>query len=203
MRQLILLRHAHSASNAADVVSGAPPGDGLSPLGIEQARALRDALVGVTPDLGLATELRRTQETLKLALAGTPVPSEVFAGLNEIGFGAFEGGSLGRYRDWAWATRPDAPCPGGGESRADVAARLGAALDELLERPEHTILAVSHALPVRYVVDAVAGLAPRCRIEAVPHAEPFRLDVAATAVAAATLHAWSRAPRFRNASFEG
>ena len=52
-------------------------------------------------------------------------------GLDEIGFGSFEGGSLAAYRAWAWEHAPDAACPGGGETRADAARRFAAGLDAL------------------------------------------------------------------------
>lgn len=203
MERLILIRHAHSASNADAVVSGAPPGDGLSPQGIEQAVALRDVLAGEPIDVGLTTEFRRARETLELALASRSLSLETHAGLNEIAFGSFEGGLLSRYREWAWNSGPAAPCPGSGESRADVAARLAEALDALLERPEAVVAAVSHALPVRYVVDAAAGLQPRRRLQPVAHAAPFGLDAAGVGVAATTLRAWSEQPRFRDDSIEG
>jgi broad specificity phosphatase PhoE len=198
VERLLLVRHAHSASNRDGVVSGAPPGEGLSALGVAEAQALRAELRTERVDVGLATELLRTRETLRLALADRPVPTGVCAGLNEIGFGAFESGSLERYRAWAWRSAPDAPCPGGGESRAAVALRLASSLERLLERPETAVLAVSHALPVRYVLDAAAGRVPRRRVEPVPHAVPLVLSSDEVARAAATLATWSRAPRFRD-----
>lgn len=198
MERLLLVRHAHSVSNRDGVVSGTPPGEGLSAVGVEEAQALREALRTERVDVGLATELLRTQETLRLALADRPVPTGVCAGLNEIGFGAFEGGSLERYRTWAWRSAPDAPCPGGGESRAAVALRLATSLERLLERPETAVLAVSHALPVRYVLDAAAGRVPRRRVEPVAHVVPLVLSSDEVARAAAILAGWSRAPRFRD-----
>jgi broad specificity phosphatase PhoE len=124
------------------------------------------------------------------------VPRLVLPGLDEIGFGAYEGGPLVDYRAWAWTNEPDVPCPGGGESRAHVAERLAGALDELLARPEEMIVAVSHALPVRYVIDASDGTFPAARIAQVPHTTPFRLDADAVELAAETLRVWATAPRF-------
>jgi len=203
LEALILVRHAHAASNVDETVSCVPPGGGLSELGVEQARALRDALAGEEIGLGVATELRRTQETLSLALAGREVPVLVVPNLNEIDFGSFEGGPLSAYRAWAWTNGPDAECPGGGESRAGAAARFAAALEALLARPEHTVLAVSHAIPIRYVLDAAEGRAPSARVQRVPHAEPHRLERRAVETAVATLQAWLRAPRFTDTPFGG
>ena len=197
MRTLLLVRHGHAQSNVDDVVSSRPPGKGLSELGVEEAMRLRDDLAGVHVDLGVATRLARTQETLAIALGERDVPRIVLAGLDEIAFGAYEGGPLAAYRDWAWTHEADAPCPGRGESRGEAAARFAGALDELLARPEEVVVAVSHALPVRYVLDAADGTFPAAQIGRIPHATPFPLDADAVARAAETLRAWAAAPRFR------
>jgi ribonuclease H / adenosylcobalamin/alpha-ribazole phosphatase len=199
LRELLLVRHAHARSNAEDCVSSDPPGDGLSAQGVEETRALHDAIAGDPIGLGVATRLVRTQETLELALAGREIPTIILPGLDEIAFGSFEGGPLGEYRTWAWANEPDAACPGGGESRAQAAERFAGALDVLLARPEDVVLAVSHALPVRYVLDASDGGFPVARIGRVPHATPFLLDAEAVERAAETLRVWATAPRFADA----
>jgi probable phosphoglycerate mutase len=200
VNELILARHAHSVSNELDIVSSRPPGAGLSPLGLEQGRALRAALDGEPVDLGVATALERTRRTLELALEGSSTPTVTMASLGEIGFGAFEGGPLEAYRVWAWSTPPDGPCPGDGETRVQVALRIAAALEELLERPEQRVLVVSHALPVRYVLDAADGAVPTARITPVDHAVPHRLGARRVAHAVAGLRAWASAPRFADAA---
>ena len=113
LRRLLLARHAHARSNADDRISSLPPGEGLSDLGVEEALALREALAHEPIELGVATRLRRTQETLELALGGRDVERLVVPGLDEIGFGAYEGGPLAEYRTWAWSNEPDVAVPGG------------------------------------------------------------------------------------------
>jgi probable phosphoglycerate mutase len=196
LERLILARHALAASNVGDTVSGVAPGVDLAPEGERQARALGEALREEAVELAVVTELRRTRRTAELALAGRNVPVVALPQLNEIRFGRFEGGSLAAYREWAWHSPPDALCPGGGESRAAAAARFADGLDWLLARSERVVLAVAHALPIRYVLDAVAGRPPAARVGAVPHAEPFRLDRAQVEGAATFLRAWSDAPAF-------
>ena len=78
--------------------------------------------------------------------------------LNEIHFGSFDGGPLETYRAWAAAHSPSVRAPGGGESRAEAAARFARGLRVLLERDEETILLVGHALALRQHVQAVAAL---------------------------------------------
>ena len=57
-------------------------------------------------------------------------------------------------------------------------------------------MAVSHALPIRYVLDASDGRFPAARITPVPHAAPHVLDADAVERAAETLLVWASAPRF-------
>ena len=197
MRTLVLARHGAAGSNAAGTVSGTPPGEALTEEGRGQARALAAALAGTRIDLGVPTEFLRTAETLDVALAGRDVPRLVLAQLNEIRFGAFDGGPLASYRQWAWTEEPDIRPPGDGESRAEVAARIADGLDVLVARDEDTILAVGHALPVRYVIDAAGGRFPAARIDHVEHATPSFLDRAAVERAAEALRVWSQEPQFR------
>lgn len=196
MELLILARHALAASNLGDTVSGVAPGVDLAAEGEAQARALGEALRDEPLELCVVTELLRSRRTAELALAGRDVPIVVLPQLNEIRFGCFEGGPLAAYREWAWHSPPDELCPGGGESRAAAAARIADGLEWLLARPERVILAVTHALPVRYVLEAAAGRPPAARVGSVPHAEAFRLDRRQVEGAARFLRAWSRAPAF-------
>jgi broad specificity phosphatase PhoE len=196
LKALVVARHAEAASNLGDVVSGLPPGEGLSARGRRQAQALGRRLAGVAMELGVSSQLRRAVETLELALAGRSVPTLTLPALDEIRFGRYEGGPLAAYREWAWANEPDIECPGGGESRASAAARFADALDWLLARPEETILVVGHALAVRYVLDAVDGRFPAAKIGEVGHAEPHCLQREAVEAAAEALRVWSQAPRF-------
>jgi broad specificity phosphatase PhoE len=166
----------------------------LSETGVQEAAALGEALAAVEIELGVATRLVRTQETLELALGSRETARLVLPALDEIRFGAFEGGPLADYRAWAWSHEPQAECPGGGESRAEAAARIADALD--------VVLAVSHALPIRYVVDASDGVFPAARIGRVPHAVPFALEADALRLAAETLRAWAATPRFADATGE-
>ena len=203
MQQLVLVRHALAGSNRDRTASCASPGKGLTTEGVEQARRLRVALENDEIALGVATELRRTQETLELALDGREVPSIVAPELNEIDFGSFDSGPLDAYRSWAAARLPSEPAPGGGESRAAAAGRFSRGLRVLLARPEETVLLVTHALSIRYVLDGAAGLEPAARMASVEHAVPYRLAADEVHAAALLLEEWSRAPRFRDPSKEG
>jgi hypothetical protein len=65
------------------------------------------------------------------------------------------------------------------------------------------ILAVTHGLPMRYVLDAADGSFPGPRLASVPHAVPFSLDRAQVERAAGTLEEWAAAPRFSDTPIGG
>jgi broad specificity phosphatase PhoE len=198
VKELLLVRHGLAASNRDDVASSKVPGDGLIPEGVEQARALAHTLADERIDVALTSRLARTQETVALALDGRDVPVHVEAELDEIHFGSFDGGPLDAYRTWAASHPPDEPAPGGGESRAQAAARFARGLRIVLARPEEHVLVVGHALSIRYLIDAAEGHVPAARMAPIQHAFPYRLTRGHAERAASFLEAWSAAPRFRD-----
>jgi broad specificity phosphatase PhoE len=200
---LLLARHAFADSNRDGLASCEVPGQGLTAGGLEQARALGGRLAGDEISLGVSSELARTQETLRLALGGRTVPTVVLPELNEIDFGSFDSGPLDTYRAWAAAHPPALRPPGGGESRADAAARFARALGIVLARDADTILLVGHALFIRYTLDAAQGLVPAPVMTPVDHAVPHLLRSEEVEAAASRLDEWSRAPRFRDHPIEG
>jgi broad specificity phosphatase PhoE len=203
VKELLLVRHALAVSNRDGLASGEPPGESLTDEGREQALRLRDAIANERIDLGVSTGFARTLETLELALDGRDVPRLVLPELAEIGFGEYGGGLLEAYRTWAAAELPTVPAPGGGESRAEAAARFARGARALLERPEERVLVVTHALALRYLFDAAGGLVPAARMAAVEHAVPYRLTAQELEAAATLLEEWSGAPVFRDPSVEG
>jgi probable phosphoglycerate mutase len=198
VERLLLVRHGLAGSNRDDVASSAVPGEGLIPEGVEQARALAQALADEPVDVALTSRLARTQETLALALDGREVPVCIEAELDEIHFGSFDGGPLEAYRAWAATHPPDEPAPGGGESRAQAAARFARGLRIVLQRPEEHVLVVGHALSIRYLIDAAEEHVPAARMAPIEHAFPYRLTRADAERAASFLEEWSAAPRFRD-----
>lgn len=203
METLLFARHGLAGSNRDGTASCAAPGEGLTPDGVEQARGLGQLLRGEDVALGVATELARTQETLALALAGRDVQRLIVPELNEIGFGAFDAGPLAEYRAWAASHSPSEAAPGGGESRADAAARFARGLRLVLERPEGVVLVACHALFLRYVLDAARGLVPAPVMAPIEHAVPHRLAASEVVAAVQLLERWSLEPQFRDPSIEG
>jgi len=199
VERVFFARHALARSNEGGLASYAAPGEGLVQEGIEQARRLGRSLAGEEIGLGVATDLRRTQETLEVALEGRDIPWIIVSELNEIHFGSFDGGLLSAYREWAGAEAPTLAAPGGGESRAQAASRYASGLRMVLARREESALVIGHALSVRYVVDAARGLVPASlMLSPVEHALSHRLNADELKAAAELLEDWSLDPRFRD-----
>ena len=195
MKTLILARHGESELNVQGVVNGdSERVCRLTDAGRGQARRLGELVAAEPLDLCVTTAFARTQETADVALAGRDVPRLVVPELNEIGFGDFEALAFDEYRAWARSASPtDAP-PGEGESRAAAVERYAWGFRVLLARPEGLVLAVVHGLPIRYVLNALAGAAPMPVLEQVPYGEPFRVSAGELEEAVAELEAWAAAP---------
>jgi broad specificity phosphatase PhoE len=194
---VFLARHGESRFSVRGAVNGDPEAcGGLTDAGREQARSLGRALAPETLELCVHTEFQRTLETAELALTGRDVPRLVVPELNDIRVGDYEGRLLDDYRSWAWCAEPSADCPGGGESRAAVAERYAAGFRAVLARTERTALVVAHALPIRYVLDAIAGRDPARRVAAVEYARPVTVAAPELARAVDRREAWCRRPVF-------
>ena len=196
MERLILARHGESGFSARGLVNGdrsVPVG--LTEAGAEQARALGRALAGEPIDLCITSGLERTRATAALALLGRDVPVEAWAGLNDPRAGRFEGLPLDEYLVWALAAGSQEAAPGGGESRLEAVSRYVRAYRGLLERPEETVLAVAHALPIAYLLSALEGRQPASRMDrTVAYAHPYRLAAAGLRQALGVIEAWRAAP---------
>jgi broad specificity phosphatase PhoE len=193
--RILLARHGESEFSVQGLTNGDPSVEcGLTERGRAQARRLGEQLSATPLDLCVVSEFQRAGETAELALAGRQVPQLVLPTLNDIRFGAFEGKLLADYRAWARAHGPEDDAPGGGDSRVTTVARYADAFRTLLARPERTILAVAHSLPIRYALDAAAGRPPGPVVEQVPYAEAFELDGAALTKAVELLEGWTREP---------
>jgi ribonuclease H / adenosylcobalamin/alpha-ribazole phosphatase len=161
----ILLRHGQTPLSVQKRFAGAVDVP-LTDTGARQAEAAAARLAARGGlDLIVTSPLQRARQTADVVAAATGVPVQPEAGFREANFGKWEGLSFAEAKSqWpeemaAWLARPGTSPPGG-ESFADVALRVGAALDELLAaQPGRTVLIVSHLTPVKEIV-ARALLAP-------------------------------------------
>jgi len=196
MRKLILARHGESAYSARGLVNGDPAARvGLTELGEEEARALGRTVAETPLELCFVTPFLRTRATAELALAGRRVPIEEIPGLGDPRAGRFEGRRLADYRTWAWSAGSREDAPGGGESRLAIVHRYAESYRAVLARPERTILAVVHALPIAYLLLAREGTPPRSKIGLeVRHAHPYLFTASELELALAVLDAWRESP---------
>jgi len=196
MRMLLVARHGESVLSARRIANGDPGvACPLTDTGRAQARALGAALADEAVDLCAVTDFERVRETAELALAGREVPLLVVPELNDPRVGEFEGRPADEYGRWIWPRGP-LEAPPGGEHRAELAARYARGLRTLLGRPEPTILHVGHSHALAYLRDALAGVAPRSQIVAVPYAEVLRVGRDELAAAVELLETWAASPAF-------
>ncbi|HTK67460.1 MAG TPA: histidine phosphatase family protein [Pseudonocardia sp.] len=164
MARLILVRHAESEANVAQVATSRPPGPPLSPHGEKQAEALADRLA----DEGVVAI--RTSNTLRARATARPlaerlgiVPSE-HEDLIEISCGDFDGVAGGeafsevvRVYD-AWFSGERDEIIRGGETYYEVERRMLRALPRADEiPPDGAAVVVAHGGSLRVVVAALAG----------------------------------------------
>ena len=152
MRRLLLVRHAPTAATRGAVFAGDEP---LDERGAGQASALRGRLARRGECVASpAACARETARLMGLAVRVEPA-------LAECGFGSWTGRSAAEVATAdpqgmrAWLTDPSAR-PHGGESVAELLARVGAWLDAQGPR-DGTIVAVTHTGPIRAAVIHALG----------------------------------------------
>ena len=157
MELYVLARHGESTLNSENRINGDPAVPvALTEKGREEARLLGQQVAHVRLDVCICTRFTRTRETAEIALEGRDVPIEIAPLLDDIDVGDLEGLSIEDYRAWKREhTRRD-PFPGG-ESLDAAARRYAQAFRELLERPQTSVLVVTHEIPVRYAINAADG----------------------------------------------
>ena len=161
----LLLRHGQTAMSVQKRYAGSRSDVPLTEVGVQQAAAAAKRLA--TADLGVivTSPLLRTVQTAQEVAAVTGAAVVTDDGFRETDFGDWEGLTFAEVRErWpaeatAWLADPQV-APPGGESFADVSARVTAALHRVLaDRVGQTVLIVSHVTPIKTLV-AAALLAP-------------------------------------------
>ena len=186
MQLYVIARHAESTLNYENRINGDPslhvP---LTEKGRDEARLLGRQIAHVPIDVCIVTRFDRTRETADIALEGRNVPFEVQPLFDDIDVGELEGLTIEDYHAWKRAHTRSDPFPGG-ESLDAAALRYADAYDGLLQRPETSILVVSHEIPLRYAINAADGSddldGPAHRLA---NATPYLFDEAALARAVA------------------
>jgi probable phosphoglycerate mutase len=157
MRLFVIARHGESTLNHENRINGDPAVPvALTETGREEARLLGRQLAHVPLELCVHSRFGRTLETAQIALEGRAVPFVTEPLLDDIDVGELEGQTIDEYHAWKRAhTRADR-FPGG-ESLDEAAGRYARAFRIVLERPEQTILVLTHEIPLRYAINAADG----------------------------------------------
>jgi broad specificity phosphatase PhoE len=195
MHRSILARHGESEYSARGIMNGdITVAVGLTARGREEARRLGDALRNEPIELCVTSEFQRARETADEALAGRDIPRLVMPELNDPLYGPFEGATLDEFRGWAHALGSFALPGPGGESRLAIVERYARAFRMLLARPEQTILAVCHSLPIAYAMEARDGRPPEVHAPMAEHATPYPFTAEELAAATTLLEGWAAHP---------
>lgn len=191
MEWLILARHGESDYNARGLLNGDPLRRcRLTPTGRLQAQRLGTILRVEAIDLCVTSEFERTKETAEIALERRgAIPRLVVPELNDHPAGGFEGMGMAKYLEWAHTSPSHEPIPGTGESRLDISRRFARGFRILLDRPEPTIVAILHSLPISYLLSG-----PLQRLPLLDYATPTITRAAEVLAGVERLESWATSP---------
>ena len=160
MTRLLFVRHGQSEGNAAGLWQGQwdPP---LTDTGRAQARALAETVADAGIGLVASNDLQRAHETARILAASIDAPLRSLPGLREHDVGDWSAkphdeiarrdpDGLARFRAGDATMRP-----GGGETRIEVRARVGAALASLVVDAPPVVAIVTHLGILRLLVPGI------------------------------------------------
>jgi probable phosphoglycerate mutase len=166
---LLLVRHGQSEWNAAGRMQGQTVRVPLTELGHAQARQAARELSALRPGALLSSDLRRAVQTAEHCARATGLPFTTTPALREQGYGALEGRPSRELWDVVDWTDPHWAAPGG-ESLAQLHARVAAYLAELRAHPPAEVVAlVTHGDTIRAASAVAAGLGPEAMPVVTPH----------------------------------
>ena len=165
---LLLVRHGQSEWNAAGRMQGQTQHVPLTPLGRTQAKSAARELAPLRPGALISSDLLRALQTAEPCARSTGLSVATSPLLREQSYGVLEGRpsrELWDVVDWTdphWAAE-------GGESLAQLHARVRAYLEQLCAEPPAEVIAlVTHGDTIRAAQAVAAGAGP----EAMPAVTP-------------------------------
>ena len=161
---LYLLRHGQTELSRADVFCGSGLDPDLTSDGREMAAAFAKSYQTTHWSGIFTSELRRTISTAQPLAETLKIAPEARAGLNEIGYGEWEG--LGRetvdakyHDDYVnWLADPAWNAPTKGELALEVARRALQVVEEIQRRCDGNVLMVSHKATIRIMLCSLLGI---------------------------------------------
>ncbi|WP_242905854.1 histidine phosphatase family protein [Actinomadura terrae] len=157
-RRLVLWRHGRTAWNLENRFQGKTDIP-LDDTGVRQAHRAARLLAGLQPTHLLASPLRRAADTAEALAAVTGLPVRTDADLTERDGGAWEGLTSREIRE-RYPEEHKAWQPPGGETSAQVAKRVAAALERAADAlpPTGRLVVASHGAALRLGMSALLGL---------------------------------------------
>lgn len=169
MTRLLLVRHGETAWNAQGRLQGQIDVP-LSDVGKRHAMALAGRLAGEVIHAAYASDLQRAWETATTIAAPHRLMVHTDPRLREIAFGTWEGLTYDEVRQQDprtladWQVDPMKIAAPGGESLADVVARVQAILRYIAgTHRDQTVLLVAHGGSLRVLICLALGLVPQGR----------------------------------------
>ena len=160
---VLLVRHGQTATTGK-VLPGRAPGLHLSDTGRQEAEAVAERIAATNGKVAAvyASPLERTKETAAPIAKKLGLRVRVERDLLECDFGEWTGKQLKalmKKPEWHTVQRyPTGFRFPGGESFPEMQARIERAVDRMRERhPGETVIAVSHADPIKALVAAAVG----------------------------------------------
>jgi broad specificity phosphatase PhoE len=166
---LLLVRHGQSEWNAAGLLQGQTADVPLTGLGHAQAAGAAAELAELRPGALLSSDLLRAVQTAEHCARATGLPLATTPALREQGYGELEGRPSRELWDVVDWTDPHWSAAGG-ESLAELHARVQAFVKELAAEPPAEVIAlVTHGDTIRAAQAVVAGLGPDALPVVTPH----------------------------------
>lgn len=167
--RLVLIRHAHSESNAAGVLSGRIPNVHLSAKGVKQSEQLSQRLGSFPIAQMRISPMERCFETVspwinEFVLATNPkFEPMIDPMLNEVDYGDWSGKRLATLsRKKEWKTVQESPSRmyfPGGEGIAAMQARVMKSVHEVASMPDSKVAVfVSHGDVIKSIVASALGM---------------------------------------------
>ena len=162
----------------------------LSTAGEKAAARLGRDLAREPVDVIVTSPRLRARRTAEQLAGDRGIEVRVVDDLAEIAAGSFESGPVAEFQEWVLATPLGTPAPGG-ESVLAAARRYLAAARLIRADEAGVVVAVTHNLPLRMLVNAAAGADPISGpLRRVPQATRHDLSAAELDMAIAALNAW-------------
>jgi broad specificity phosphatase PhoE len=164
-RRLVVVRHGETLDNAAGVWQGLKDTE-LSPVGLAQAEKAAPMVAAYEPEVVVASDLARARVTAERVGEAAGMPVRLDPRLREIDVGQWQGVTTAEVRNRdpellrAMGRGEDVRRGRTGETVADLATRVRAALDDVIAElsPGRVAVVVCHGVAARAGVASLVGL---------------------------------------------